>query len=219
MAVSYYEGRVHTVVYSDPVGAFYVLKVLLDEKEDPLLAEFPELAEPITVKGYIPGLQIQMNTWLGFEGKWIEHKKYGKQIEITRAPVLKHGWDVDTAEKMLAGNGVDSRIVRGIRKHFGDADFIAALGDAKQLQKVPGLAEFSAVHVSQRWAATRTFFQALDFMLDMKIPPGMSTLATSRTASTLSGKNTCSKVSTAVTAEKVRSSNGRALISTPSSLL
>jgi len=168
---SYYEGRVHTVLFDDSAEAFYILKVRLDDEASGL-AGMPGLAEPVTVRGHIPGIKVEVGCWLGFEATWTKHEKYGKQLRITRAPVLKNGWDAETAERILSSNGVGHQVCRLIRQHFGDDKFLDALGDPKKLRKVPGLAKFSATHVAERWAATRTFFQTLGFLSDLGLPPG-----------------------------------------------
>jgi exodeoxyribonuclease V alpha subunit len=170
MVGEYFEGRVHSVLFDDPTEAFYILKVVLDD--DGAIPGFPSIGAPVTIRGHIPGMKIKVNSWLGFEAKWTKHAKYGKQLQVTRAPVLKNGWNAPTAEKMLANNGIDSNICALIRKHTGDAEFIETLADVEKLRKVPGLPKFSAIHVAERWASTRTFFQTLGFLGDIGIPPG-----------------------------------------------
>ena len=108
MASTYYEGRVHTIMFEDAAEAFYILKVRLED-ESPLPG-MPSLAGDVTVRGHIPGMKIEVNSWLGFEAKWTRHPKFGKQLLVTKAPVLKNGWNADTAEKMLSSNGISAPI-------------------------------------------------------------------------------------------------------------
>jgi exodeoxyribonuclease V alpha subunit len=172
MSSAYYEGRVHTVMFRDDAEAFFILKVRLDD-EGEAIPGFPSLSEAVSVRGHIPGMKIEVNSWLGFEAKWVNHEKYGKQLQITKAPVLKNGWTADTAEKMLANNGVAASIVKAIREHCSDDDlFMATLSDEKALRKVPGLTKFSAAQVRERWQATRAFFQTLGFLGDCGLPAG-----------------------------------------------
>jgi len=168
---NYYEGRVHTIIYEDPDQAFYILKVLLNV-DDPPVPGFPELEPPVTVRGHIPGLSLDINSWLSFEGTWRKHEKFGRQLIIQKAPVLRNGWDPDTIERVLTSNGVGERICQSIRAHFGDDGFAAALTDREKLETVPGLAKFSAAHVYQRWEATQAFFQTLGFLSELGLPAG-----------------------------------------------
>lgn len=179
--MTYFQGRVHSVIYEDPAKAFYILKMLLDDDDEATKGNKPKVSleslfkpkDMPTVRGHVPGVPVQVGSWFGFEGKWTKHEKYGRQIVIIKAPVLKNGWDPDTAEKMLASNGVAERVVSSIRKHFGDDEFIQALdAGAERLEEVDGLAQFSAAHVAQRWEAVKAYFQGLAFLGDLGLPPG-----------------------------------------------
>lgn len=171
----YYEGRVHTVIFENSAEGFYILKMILDgEKEatpsSTLGVNFDDPAGAVTVKGTVPGLSIGIGSWFGFEAKWVNTPKYGRQLQITKAPVLKGGWDAETAAKMLISNGVSARTVDQILDHFGADKFIEALNNEDMLRQVPGLARFSAAQVSQRWEATQAYFRTLTFLGDMGLP-------------------------------------------------
>jgi len=156
----YFSGRVHSVIYKNDSQAFYILKILLDETEGDL----------VTVRGHVPGLPVDTGTWFGFEGTWITHRQYGRQITIQKAPLLKNGWDADTAAKMLAASGVGSRLVSQIRDHFGDKDFIGALQDPKRLEEL--VTPFSAQHVSTKWKSAKAHFGTITFLNDLALPTG-----------------------------------------------
>ena len=163
----YYSGHVHSVIYDDPSQAFYILKMELEQDE----FKTPEQMQ-VTVRGNVPGMTVQVGSWFGFEARWTEHKTYGKQLVITKAPILINGWDADTAEKVLVSNGVGNRLVGLIRSHFGDVEFLKALNDEKKLAEVPGVDSFTALYVAQRWRTTQTHFQTLSFLRDLDLPSG-----------------------------------------------
>ena len=171
--MAYFSGRVHTVLFENPEQAFYILKMALDKPADggsPLPSGIP--LDRISVRGHVPGLGVKIGTWFGFEGSWTTHREYGPQLNITRAPVLQSGWDVETAYQMLASNGVGERLLFQIRTHLGDAGFLKALGDVKSLQEVPGMDEFTSLHICQRWAATQTYFRTLNYLGELGLPAG-----------------------------------------------
>lgn len=173
MTVTYYSGRVHTVVYEDPASAFYILKITLDTTGDDLfgLVQMASVAPPVTVKGNVPGLPVKVGTWFGFEAKQDDHPTYGKQLAIVRAPVLKDGWTPETASKTLSANGVSGLVVQSIRHHVGDDGFLATLASVEKLEEVPGLGTFSAQHVHARWNFIQTYFKALAFLNGLGLPP------------------------------------------------
>jgi len=173
MSDQYFSGRVQAVVFSNPDNAYYIVKMLLDPDEDGVGVFFKETPAAVSVLGNVPGLPVKNGTWFGFEGKWTHHEKFGKQISITRAPVLKDGWDPETASRMLSANGVGSAVMLSIREHFGDADLLDALEDPERLEEVPGLAKFSAMHVASRWDSVRTYFKTLAYLSDLGLPSGL----------------------------------------------
>lgn len=168
----YFSGRVQSVVFSNENDAFYILRMVLDAEEDTLGMFGVNTSAPVTVKGNVPGVKVENGTWFGFEASWVNDPRWGKQLSISRAPVLKDSWDPDTASNMLVANGVGSAVMGQIRSHFGDDNLISALGDSNKLEEVPGLAKFSALHVAQRWKAVVALFKTLDFLTDLGLPSG-----------------------------------------------
>ena len=166
--MAYFSGRVHTIRHENPSAAFYILKMVLD---DPNTIPFEDyLSGNVSVRGTVPGMNIEVGSWFGFEADWSSHAKYGRQLVITRAPVMKAVWDPDMAEKALAAHGVSERTVAQIRAHFGDDEFLKALTDAKRLEEIPAISSFSALHVVQRWIVVQAYFRALGFLSDLGLP-------------------------------------------------
>jgi exodeoxyribonuclease V alpha subunit len=168
---NYFSGRVHSIVFENESKAFYILRLILDGG-----LEAPELDGidkngAVTVRGDVPGLPIDVGTWFGFEGSWVTNPKYGRQIQITRAPVMKKDWDADTAEKILLSNGIGLTIAAKLKAHFGE-DLTAALMDPEKIRSVPGMTEFTALHVHNKWQAARAHFLALEFLNDLGLPQG-----------------------------------------------
>lgn len=172
MSSQYFSGRVQSVVFSNEGNAYYIVRMILDQDEDGT-GMFMEHLTATVVKGNVPGIQVQNGTWFGFEARWITHPQYGKQLNITRAPVLKDGWDATTAARMLVANGVGGAVMLSIRNHYADDVLIDALEDAERLEEVPGLAKFSAMHVASRWKMVKAYFKTLDFLTNLGLPAGL----------------------------------------------
>lgn len=167
LAVSYYSGRVHSVNFSDEAKAFYVLRVALDAEN--LSRDLP--SNILTARGNIPGVKIAIGTWFGFEAVWDDHPKYGRQLKIVRAPVLKNGWDDDTCEKVLTSHGIGPALAARLREAFS-GDMPAALADPERLKTVPTITDFIAEHIAHKWKVARGQFLTLDFLGDIGIPQG-----------------------------------------------
>mgnify|MGYP006233327815 FL=1 len=59
---SYYEGRVHSVKFRDDSEAFFILKMKLEGMD-----------EMQTVRGNIPGISVEVNSYIPFMGQWHRH--------------------------------------------------------------------------------------------------------------------------------------------------
>jgi len=170
---TYFSGRVHSVIFNNPAQDFYILRMVLDRQEDDAVEMFtsPLSGKPLVVKGTIPGLKIDVNSWFGFEAKWETHEQHGRQLTITKAPVLKGKWDLETAVSMLSAHGVGERVCRRLADHFGDM-FLEVLdaGDEDALKQVPSITPFTAAHVISRWKMVKAYFQTLEFLADANVP-------------------------------------------------
>jgi len=157
---NYYAGRVQTVVFENDAQSFYVVKMVLDGRKGKNAS--------VTVRGNVPGLEVREGSWFGFEAKWQNHQTYGRQLVISRAPVVK-SWDAQTTVKMLQGHGVGSRVCEALLAHFGEG-LPDALSDSERLQEVPSVSEFTAHYLVSRWQAVRSMFQSLKFLSDLNLP-------------------------------------------------
>lgn len=161
----YFSGRVHTIAFENVSKAFYIVRMVLDGAS--------EFDTPVAVKGHIPGIQVKIGAWFGFEADWVKHKDFGMQLAITKAPVIKTTWTADEAAKVLTANGIGPSIVRQLRDHHGEEDFVSVLSDQAKLEATPGLDSFSALYVLQRWQKIQAYFRGLNFLLSLNLPPGL----------------------------------------------
>lgn len=160
---AYFSGRVQRVRYSDPESAFYIVQMLLDETN-----------KSVSVKGNVPGLSIQDGTWFGFEANWVEDRKWGWQLSITRAPVVKDSWTTEMICNMLQANGIGPRVMADIRAWFDSVvqgeDFDTFLSDPVEIACVPGMDEIAALTVHNRWLMLKTQYKVMDFLTGIGIP-------------------------------------------------
>lgn len=172
----YFSGYVHSIRFEDPSKGFYILEMELDQKAE-VTAELAKgqkfgqtLSQRPTVKGHVNGLTIQEGAWFGFEGKWISHKKYGRQIQINKAPVFVDGWTPETVSKLLVAHGVGSILVHQVMSHVGEDKFLETLADLDLLKTVPALDDFTAKYLHQRWQTVQAYFRSIQFLGDLGLP-------------------------------------------------
>jgi exodeoxyribonuclease V alpha subunit len=153
----YFAGRVAGIRFSNEAQSFYVLEMDLDN------------GKTVTVRGTIPGLALKSGSWFGFEAHWESHPKYGMQLAVDKAPVIRGEWDADTALNMLKSHGVAIRVAQHIYEELGE-EMVEALSDRERLEELPAIDEFTALHVVSRWKAIRSMFQSLEFLSDLGLP-------------------------------------------------
>jgi exodeoxyribonuclease V alpha subunit len=159
----YHAGRVQSVIFENDAQSFYILDMALDG------VELDRKGRGTTVRGNVPGLEVKPGCWFGFEGHWENHEKYGRQLVIDKAPVIRGSWDAETALKMLESHGVGSMTCDSLHEAFGD-ELVEVLSDEDRLRTVPGITEFAAQHIVSRWRAIRSMFQSLEFLSDLSLP-------------------------------------------------
>lgn len=155
----YFSGRVHTVVFSNEDQSFYILRMLIDGSD-----------KLETVRGTVPGLSVREGTWFGFDAVWESHSKYGPQLKITKAPVMKTGWTPETATEALSSHGIATSLVNKVRLHYGDDDFIESLGDLEKIKQVEGVTDFAAELIVDRWNTARALFKTVNFLTELDLP-------------------------------------------------
>lgn len=169
----YFSGRVHSIVFENSAQDFYILRMVLDAQEETTLSAFSSgpTNNQTAVRGNVPGMPLKIGSWFGFEAKWERHTKFGPQLVILKAPVVKGGWTPETALAMLVSHGVGERICHRLRDHFGE-DLVLVLnrGNEEEMRQVQGITPFAAAHLVSKWAMIRAYFRTLDFLADAQVP-------------------------------------------------
>lgn len=174
---AYYSGRVSAILFEDRAKGFFIMKMALDdgEKEKQFNDFFgtPDkmFRKPTSVVGTVPGMDVEVGTWFGFEANWVKNPKYGDQLKITKAPIIKDGWDAQSALSTLASHGVSEVLCDEIMKMYGDKTVkVLDSGDVSLLRKIPGLSSSAAQAIFQEWGKVKVYFEALGFLADAGVP-------------------------------------------------
>jgi exodeoxyribonuclease V alpha subunit len=162
----YFSGKVSRVIFSKREQGFYILKMLLDG-EDSAPGDIGDSL--VVVKGYVPGLSIRGSSWFGFEGKWVQDEKYGRQIEITKAPVFRGKIDPETVSSLLLENGIADMVTYELRRKFG-IEMSEALKDPKRVQDALGISSFEAEFITRRWTSVCNRLRALEAVNSLGLP-------------------------------------------------
>jgi len=163
--IQYFSGRVLNVIFEDTSTFFYILRVRLDTEDEDKSGK----GTVITVKGNILGMTVEVGSWFGFEGTWINHPAHGRQVDVTRAPMIQGGWDTKTIVKVLAAHNVGRFTLTLLEERFGDG-LAQALDKPEELMQIKGVDKVTAEHIASRWKTVRALFQTLSFLSQFAIP-------------------------------------------------
>lgn len=183
--MTYFSGQVVDIIWENPANSFYILKMALDSAKekatpqpkavgddldlDDSINAFQDMVMSTTVKGTISGIEVSIGTWFGFDAKWINDKKYGRQLQIQRAPVIEGEWTPQIVAAMLPCETVGPFIARALLAHFGDK-LLEALNDVGKIQECPGVTPIQAMYIEDRWKTLVATYKALDFLQDLDLP-------------------------------------------------
>lgn len=127
-------------------------------------------APPVTVKGDFPAQNVQVGSWISFEGKWIEHEQYGKQLTVLRSPVAVPKWTDDRVLAALTSAQVGPTVRMHLLAHAKQRGLpLFEVMDAKD-PIVPGVDKLTLDHALARWRSIRTYMDAANFMSEAGIP-------------------------------------------------
>ena len=162
-----YSGMIESVTFENVDDSYYVVKLRLDT---PGRWEDGTPQSLVVLQGTILGIVVKPNTWLRFDGKAVQHAKYGWQFQITRAPVGSNKWAPQEICHLLEGVGVQSILTRLLRRELGD-NLQAGLEDVEGLAQIPGFDAQTAQFIRDKWMGLKGQYQALTFLQELGLHP------------------------------------------------
>lgn len=168
-----YTGVVSRVVWSKPEDSFYIMKIHLDVDTDsnPFVSAIEDA--DVTVKGTVPGMAIKAGSWFGFEGKWVNDSRYGRQLHITKAPIFPSKITTQAVVSLLSDH-VDRMVLWRLRDTFPN-NLSDALEDIDTLRKALNISEFEAEFLSTKWRDVKARFRAYNIVSELNLSKSIST--------------------------------------------
>jgi exodeoxyribonuclease V alpha subunit len=151
----YFSGKINSIVFSNAVNGFYIMKIFLDNSKTPE-------ESLVTVKGIVTGLDVKIGSWIPFEGEWIKDPRYGKQLQIIKAPSLKGGISTEIAKNLLVGAGIGPYLIQSLVQFF-DKELPKALRDKKRLSECKELTEIDIELIYKKWEIIIAYYKTLEF--------------------------------------------------------
>ncbi len=162
------EGTVVRVTYSNQVNGWSVVKCRSKHG-----VQFSAVG---TLLGVATGDELRMT------GRWIQHPKFGEQLEVT-------SW-VHVSPTSLAGiraflgsgriRGIGPKMAERIVEVFGLESLDVIENDAKQLRKVRGIGKKTLERVKDSWTTHRGIQQLMVFLTGHGVTPNVAAKAHAR---------------------------------------
>lgn len=144
-------GEISNIIYKNEINSYTIAELETEE-------------ELVTIVGYLPFINI--GDTLKLEGRFVEHKEYGRQFKI------------DTFEKMMPrtlsalerylsnGNikGIGEAIAKRIIKKFGDETIHIFKYEPERLAEVRGISEKKAKEMSESFIENWEVWQIVGFL-------------------------------------------------------
>lgn len=128
------KGRPFVTIFRNEANLYTVLKIKVDETNDPVFQE-----KDLTIIGYFPKIHEE-ETYI-FYGHFLEHPKYGRQFNVTHykqdIPQTKQGVIQYLSSDLFPGIG--KRTAERIVETLGENAVSIILSDPSVLEKVPRL--------------------------------------------------------------------------------
>ncbi len=156
-----FTGTIQEVKFNQ--NEFYILSVALDPHEEKSFG----VKTLATVKGNIPFLNVKKGTWFGFEGEWINHETFGKQIQISKAPILG-SWKDSNVIRALTAQGIDPFLLGDIFLQTKE-EFQRTLEDVDKLIALDIDANV-AEEISNAWKDLKYLHMLFDFISQFDFP-------------------------------------------------
>lgn len=151
-----FTGRINTVVYENE--DFRILKVYIDKSKKKF---------PVTVKGNFYG-KIAVGDWVSFEADWVQDKKYGKQLSVTKYPVNVDKWTEETILSALSAQGVSMFYREVFKMHCVEHGVkLFDLLNSGDLSNVTRFNDTQREFVLSRWNFLRTHLETSSYLYDL----------------------------------------------------
>ncbi|MCL2188500.1 MAG: ATP-dependent RecD-like DNA helicase [Defluviitaleaceae bacterium] len=169
-------GTVENVIYHSEENGFsvFVLRVEEDEVQLSLTQYMSEEEGCITCTGTLPDLYEGERLHIG--GRFINHPRYGWQIQITQAQRLRPG-SLSGIEKYLASGvikGIGERTAKRIVARFGADTFDVLANEPERIAGLRGISIKMAHKFSEAFHAQSAQRSAMLFLQEYGISPSMA---------------------------------------------
>ncbi|MDR3038420.1 MAG: ATP-dependent RecD-like DNA helicase, partial [Candidatus Adiutrix sp.] len=162
-------GRIERVTFANPDNGWAVLTV-----------RAPKMSRPLTAVGHLPGPAA--GEFIEMEGAFIDHPKYGRQFQVSRARLLPPKTE-DGLKKYLGSGlikGLGPVLAGRLVDRFGPATLDILDNSPERLTEVPGLGGHRREVIIEGWRRSQGLKRLLEFRAEFGLGPAVGLKAIRR---------------------------------------
>jgi len=157
------EGTVERVVYASADSGYTVARLAEDGKRD-----------LTTIVGKL--LELKDGETLRLEGRWIQHKKFGRQFEVEHYEVVAPH-SAGGIERYLASGlvyGIGPKMAARLVRRFGDQTLDVIENHPERLREVEGIGRKRAKEIVESYAAQKGLRDVMVFLSQYGVSPSLA---------------------------------------------
>ena len=144
-------GEISNIIYKNEINSYTIAELETEE-------------ELVTIVGYLPFINI--GDTLKLEGKFVEHKEYGRQFKIeTFEKIMPE--TAASLERYLSNGmikGIGPAIAKRITQKFGEETLHVLKFEPKRLAEVRGITKERAIEISDQFNENWELWQIVGFL-------------------------------------------------------
>ena len=155
------QGQVGDIIYQNEINSYTIATFLLEEKQVSMEA-IEELE--ITIVGYLPF--INSGDSLKINGKFVEHKEYGRQFKIDTFEKMMPQ-TLEALERYLANGtikGIGPATARRIIETFGEETISVFKFEAERLAQIKGITKEKALEITEEFNSKWDLWQIVSYL-------------------------------------------------------
>jgi exodeoxyribonuclease V alpha subunit len=150
-------GTIDKQIYKNSENGFGIFVLKVNSKEN------------VTVQGYLP--QIHQGENITVKGKWVFHKKFGRQFEVTES-VAKLPSSTKGIEKYLASGlikGIGPKFAKRLVDYFGEKTLDVIDKNPQQLLNINGVGPKKVEAIASAWHDQKEISKVIIFLKERDI--------------------------------------------------
>ncbi len=154
------EGTVERIVFAAPDGGYTVARLREEGKRD-----------VTTIVGKL--VELKEGEVLRLEGRWADHRKFGRQFEVERYEVATPTSAMGIERYLASGlvHGIGKELAKRLVRHFGERTLDIIETEPRRLREVEGIGPKKTKQIVESYAAQQGLREVMVYLSQYGVSP------------------------------------------------